>query len=409
MTNEEINLLSHENEDYVIACRRKIHQLAELGSQEFETSAFIEAQAKEMGLPVEKVGNTGLILTLDTGIEGAHIALRADIDALPMRENPENLKGARSCVSQNPETCHACGHDAHSAMLLGAAKALSQVKDKLTGVIYFCFEEAEEIGGGVLFMLEALSKRRVDTCWAIHVYSQLDSGKISLQGGARMAGAAGIQLTFIGRGGHGGRPDLSINPIFCASGFLNQLTSAFENQIDANQRVTLGVTMFKAGTNGNVIPDTAEIGGSMRFFDPAEGEKAVAIVKKTAEHVAAIHNCQVEYGPLMNVLCGPVINDPQLAELASSQLSQLLPEGSVTNCERWYASESYWRWLRKYRGILAFLGINNPQYGSGAAHHNDRFDVDEGVLSLGLAATLKYVLTYSENYDTLKTEVNNEI
>jgi len=396
MTNEDIKQQTEALKDYVVDCRRKIHRLAEVGPMEFKTSAFIKSQIEEVGLPFEKAGNTGLLAILDTGKPGPHIALRADIDALPVHENSNNLAGPRVCVSDDPNTCHACGHDAHSAMLLGSMRALVANKDTLCGIVYFCFEAGEENGTGIDDMLAALSKYKIDTIWGIHVYASLESGKICVDAGPRMAGVAGVEVNFIGQGGHGSRPDLSKNPVYCAANFLNNLAVAYVNQISAEETVTLGLTSIQGGTVGNVIPDTAKVIGTLRFFNVEEGKKGYKILEKVAENTAEMHNCKVKFGERVGVLGNPVVNNEECSALAKKVLPEVLPEGTVAPCEKWYASESFGRYLEIYPGILAFLGIQNPVYGSGAQHHNEYFDVDEKVLTLGMLSTLKYTTAYME-------------
>lgn len=392
--NKTILALSDELEEELIAYRRKLHSIAEISGTEEKTKAFILSVLKEENLAIEEVGPHGVIATLDTGKEGPCIALRADIDALPMPEEPCNLAGPRTCISENPNTCHACGHDAHTAMLLISAKAFCRLKEQLTGKLYFCFEQGEENGFGAPFMLKALEERKVDACWAIHVYADLQSGKISVQPGPRFSGVAGVDMTVIGKGGHGSRPDLSINPVFCAAAILTNTATAWVNQISAENPVTLGVTTIQGGGISNIIPDTAQIQGSLRYFDVEEGKKAVRVFKSVAEHTAAMNNCRVEFGERFEALGFPVINNEEKALLAEKALGEILPEGSVARCAPWYASESYSRYLLKYPGVIAFLGIKNEAYGSGAAHHNGFFDVDENVLKTGVIATLKYVAAH---------------
>lgn len=396
MTNEDIKKQTQALKDYVIKCRRTIHKFAEVGPMEYKTSAFIKSQIEELGLPYEKAGETGVVAILDTGRPGPSIALRADIDALPMPENPNNLAGPRVCVSDNPETCHACGHDGHSSMLLGSMRALVACKDSLCGKVYFCFEAGEENGTGIDDMLATLDKFQIDTIWGIHVYASLESGKICVDPGPRMAGVAGVDVNFIGKGGHGSRPDLSINPVYCAANFLNNLAVAYANQISAEETVTLGLTSIQGGTVSNVIPDSATVIGTLRFFNPEEGKKGVEILNKVAEHTAAMHNCKIEYGERSGIRGNPVVNDAKCAAFAKEVLPEVLSEGAVAPCDKWYASESFGRYLERYPGVFAFLGINNPEYGSGAQHHNEYFDVDENVLSIGMLSTLKYVTAFME-------------
>ena len=394
MINEILKKRADELESYVIELRREFHRHPEVASKEEWTSARLKEEIEKCGLTYEMVSTTGMIATLDTGREGVHLALRADIDALPVPESANNLKGCKVSVSEIEGFSHACGHDAHMAMMIGAMKMLTEMKDELNGVVHFCFEEGEESGTGKLGMLEALSRRRVDTVWAIHVYSALQAGKISVDAGPRMAGAAGVDVTVKGKGGHGSRPDLSISPIFAASCILNNLSSAWVNQIDANETVTLGIANIHSGTDvSNVIPETARFRGSLRFFNMKEGAKAVDIVKEIAEATARMHHCTVEFSDSMKILVGPVINDAHYSELATAALNDILPEGTVSSCPKWYASESYSMYLERYPGVFAFLGIRNEELGSGAEHHNEKFDVDDSVLKLGVLSTAKYAVS----------------
>ena len=159
--------LIKENEQYIIDCRRTVHRFAEVGGMEVKTSAFIRKEAEALGLAVEEVSETGLLITLDTGRPGNGVALRSEIDALPIPENPYNMKGPKCVVSDDPETSHTCGHDAHVGMLLGTMRALCKLKDQLSGRIYFCFEEGEENGLGWCGMLDALETREVNTVFGL--------------------------------------------------------------------------------------------------------------------------------------------------------------------------------------------------------------------------------------------------
>lgn len=165
--NEEILKLADEYEDYIIACRRKVHTFAEVAMHENKTHQMILEEAEKLGLPYEEVPTTSVIVKMDTGRPGKVVALRADIDALPLEESETNLTGARTCRSEQSGTCHACGHDGHTAMLLGAMQVLFRLKDQLSGTVLFCFEEGEEPNSGVQALLKALEKYHVDYCWAI--------------------------------------------------------------------------------------------------------------------------------------------------------------------------------------------------------------------------------------------------
>lgn len=386
--------------DYTVDCRRKIHEMAELSNEEVNTSAFVEEELKKMGLPTVRPAEYTVVAVLDTGRPGKKVALRADLDALAVPENPDNLAGPRVCRSNTPDkTCHACGHDAHSAMLLTAAKILTEEKDHLNGTIYFCFEQGEETGKliGATGILNYLKEQGgVDTVWAIHVYNKLESGKLCVDAGPRMAGAAGVDTTIIGKSGHGSRPDRAINPVFCAASILPNLASAFINQLNVEETVTCGITSIEGGgESSNIIPDTARIRGSFRFFNVKEGEKAVQVYRKVSDATAEMMGCRAEHNPVRErVLGNPCINDEKCSQIAAAAIGAVTPEGTVTTAEKWYASESYSFYLSTYQGILCHLGIKNEAYGSGAEHHNTYFDVDEGVLPLGVLATAAYAAAF---------------
>ncbi len=400
MTNETIKQEAENLHDYVIEMRRTMHQLAEVGGYEKDTRARIEEELKADGISFTELEGTSLYAELDTGKPGPFICLRADMDALPMPENENNLKQKRIVRSRTPDkTMHACGHDAHMAMCLGACKALSRHKDELTGRIGIIFESGEECGAGYEIILDYLKDYKFDAFWAIHVYAGMPTGKLCVHPGPRMAGFAPFDVTFHGKGGHGSRPDQAINPVFCAASYLNNMAVAFANQIDANQTVTLGITSIQGGTVSNVIPDDAHVIGSMRFFDHDEGVKAVRIEKEVAEHTAAMYHCTAEFseGVEKEQVGIPVINDTKLGTLAEKSIAEILPD-AVTEWEPWYASESVGRYLMKWPGVLCHLGIKNEAKGTGAGHHNTYFDVDEDALDLGVIATLKYVAAVEEAY-----------
>ncbi len=399
ISQEEVLKQAEQVRKSVICHRRQIHQYAEIGGKEYKTHQYITQFIEKLGLPYENVTETAILATLDTGKKGPHIALRADIDALPLHENPDNLRGPRCCISEQENTCHACGHDAHAAMLMGCMEVFCNIREYLKGTIYFCFEAGEENGASCHQMLAALEKRPVDTVWAIHVYAALESGKIGIRTGACMAGFGGIDITVHGKSGHGSRPDQAINPVYVAAEIVTSIPGVFVNQLDVEKTVTFGVTSIQGGQAFNVFPENAHIWGSMRFFDLEEGKKALQIVRKVANHIAEIYGCQVEFSKMMNEAGIPVVNDSKLAELAKSSIRELYPKDDAVpdKFPLFYASESFSNYCYRYPGIMALLGIKNPEYGSGAEHHNEKFDVDEQVLDMGVKSTVKYVITLMDN------------
>ena len=390
---ETIRTFISEYEAYVISARRRVHVWAETSGNEYKTSSFITQELEGLGITVQKVSNTGVIGVLDTGRPGATLALRADIDALSIEENPDNLLQPRVCKSENPGACHACGHDAHTAMLLGAARVLTAVQATLTGKLLFCFEEGEELGLGVRGMLDALREHRPDAVWALHVLSTLEAGKVDISPGPRMAGGRRIIMRVNGRGGHGSRPDLSLNPVYAAAAITANISGALQNQLNPDKPVTVGITSIQGGASENIFPEYADVKGTIRFFDADEGLRASEIVKRVASGTAAMLGCSVDFDSAMDWSGMPVINNREVAERTANVLSQLGYSDTLTECPPWYASESFASYLSEYPGAFAFLGIRNDELGTGAPHHNDRFDVDEAALATGVAANVAFAVS----------------
>lgn len=393
---ERLVSLAAKWDGYARERRRYLHRHPELSGQELETSKYLKAEAERFGLTVESLSGTGFIAVLDTGRPGKTLALRVDIDALPLTEAKENLKGPKGCISANPGVCHACGHDAHMAIALTAMAILSECKEALCGRILFAFEEGEERGSGIRPMIEALKEKGTDAVYGNHVTSFMESGTVCLDEGPRMAGALGLRFALKGKSGHGSRPDLACNPITAGSAIVTQLSALWASKLDVTKTVTLGITQFQSGISYNIIPETAEIGGTCRFFDLEEAKKADRLIHETVDTMANLYGCSVEYHPMAQIICSPVVNDPALARLARQGSSQLLPTENIKSGVTWFASESFSRYRACFPSMFAFIGIRNPQVGSGAEHHNPEFDVDDGALKTGVLLMCKFAADFLE-------------
>lgn len=383
-----------ELEQKTIERRGYLHERPELSSEEVETSKYLKREVAKLDLEIEEVpGSTGFTALLNTGKPGKTLGIRTDIDALPIEERPRNLSKERKYVSQNPGVMHARGHDGHMSILLTTMKMLIELKEQLTGKIYFIFEEGEEINSGIDAMVEYLKDKGLDAVYGNHLASFMETGKICVDAGPLMAGSVRVDFTVHGQSGHGSRPDLSINPIFAATQILNGLTSAWANQVDVTKTVTLGLTKFQAGSTWNVIPDKVDIEGSLRYFDVEEGKKAIGIVKTIAEHTAKAHNCTVTFGENLQMLSKPVINDATLAKLAQKGVQEALPDSLVEDVQ-WFASESFSKYSELAPICFSFVGIGNEEYGSGAEHHNEYFDLDDTALYYAVVAATKFAVDY---------------
>lgn len=381
-------------EEETIQWRTYFHENPELSSEEFETAALLKQEAENCGLKIEEVPNsTGFTALLDTNKPGKTLGIRTDMDALPVEEHAENLAGERKYISKKHGFMHACGHDGHMAILLTSMKILCGMKDHLSGKIYFIFEEGEEIGAGIEAMVAHLKDKKLDAVYGNHLAAFLDSGKVAVDAGPKMSGANLLEFTIHGESGHASRPDLAVNPVFAAAQVLTALTNAWANQVDVTKTVTLSLTQIHGGSAHNVIPNDVSIGGSLRFYDVEEGKRATEILTKVASLTAEAHNCSVSFVDNSQVTANPVINDAHLAEIAEKGVEEVLP-GAQEQGVDWFASEPFNRYQSLAPTLFTFIGMRNETYGSGAEHHNDKFDVDENALINGVLTMTKFAADF---------------
>ena len=391
-----------QQDAYIRDIRRHFHQHPELSGQEVETVKFLKAELQKLGgFDIHDVpGSTGFYAILDTGRTGKSIGLRTDIDGLPIEESPVNGDGKqKKWVSLNKGVIQGCGHDGHMAIILGTARILSHLRNQLKGRFVFIFEEGEESNSGIRPMIAALKHDGVqfDVIYGNHVASNVPSGKVFVKPGPIMAGMATLAYHVVGRGGHVSRPDKSVNPVFAAADVLTSISVAWNNQRDLEKLVTLGVTQLEGGKVYNVIPNEVFIGGSLRFFDDEAGKHALNLVKNVSEHVAAAHGCTVSYTDRMKVDLPPVTNDTTYTTYAQQQIEALYP-GRVTDDAQyvWYGSETFALYSQLAPTVFTLVGVNNPEVGSTAQHHNDKFDLDEDALQYGVGAMTQFVVGLSQ-------------
>ncbi|AMB99105.1 hypothetical protein AWM75_03405 [Aerococcus urinaehominis] len=377
------------NFNQYLQIRHDLHQHPEASLHEDWTVAYLKKCLAKYDLEIRDVpASKSFIAILDTGRPGLTLGLRTDMDALPIQEAQKNLVQAKKVHSQVANLMHACGHDAHMAILMGTIDQINGCRDQLCGRFIFIFESGEEVAGSVGQVVDFLADYQLDYIYGNHVYNELEVGKLALDAGPVMAGGSSFGLVFHGKPGHGSRPDLAINPLFCGIDFLNSLAVAWANQLPVDQIATLGITQFHAGSANNVFPDQAYIGGSIRFFDKEVGQAAFALVDKLAQHAAAMHQCQYEKtgdGAWSN----PVINDANLANQVGQKLEAIKP-GLIQQDVVWYASESFADYQALAPTLFTFVGIKNDGLGSGAAHHTPEFDLDDEALVYGIAGMLAF-------------------
>ncbi len=378
MLEEKIKLYSEEMRDYILENRTYLRENPELSGEEIETAKYLKSKVSELGLEIVEVEGTGFIAVLDTGRDGKTVALRTDIDALPINECPNNMKQAKQTISKIDGKMHACGHDGHMSISLASAKILKRLADEgeIGGRVLFIFEEGEELGCGINSMIEGLKKfDKIDAVYGNHIFSMMEQGKFGVEPGYRMAADRVIEFTVTGRGGHGSRPDLARNPLFAIVEILSSIATAWPNQLDVTKLATLGIAQVNCGTARNVFADTASCSGTVRYFEQEQGQRAIDLVKKVATHVGAAHDCTVEFSPAMDRLGYPVYNDPALAEIAKGVVVKHFGEESLDD-ELFLGSETFSAYALHYPSMFSFIGIKNEEKGMTADHHTEEFDYE---------------------------------
>ncbi|SOC44971.1 amidohydrolase [Ureibacillus acetophenoni] len=390
-------VLAKQAEPYVIELRRDFHRYPEVGLQEHRTIGVVTSELEKMGVPYEVVPNGGVIGVIEGTEPGKSLILRADLDALPMKEEEVNLKTKKLVVSETDHAAHTCGHDGHMAMLLGAAKILSENKDHIRGKVILAFEQAEEIGGGIYNLLHKLKEIGANGVWGIHLKSDIPSGKISVDPGPRMASSMYFKVKINGKSGHGSRPDLSISPLDCFTNFYQSLKNLRLSGLDPYQPITYSIGSVHAGSAPNIIPEYLEFGGSIRFLHYEQGLKMEQEFKRVLEKTCELYRCTYEFIQEPKLADTTINNQEDCSSIASESIKKSLGVNALYHYPAWMASESFGFYQKCFPGVFAFVGIANAEKGTGAEHHNIYFDIDEDALTLGVAATIQYTLDFLQS------------
>lgn len=393
LTTEKVRLLVQQAGEKLIEERRRFHAWPERSGEEKVTAEYVRAEMAKLGLEPRWAGETlSALYLLDTGRPGKTLVLRADIDGLPLPEEEENLAGKKVCVSQRPGFCHGCGHDAHTAMLLSAARILCGAKEELQGKIWFLFESGEETFCTGVPTMEELRKIGPDAIWGVHVTAFMPTGTVCVQSGPRMSGHGPFHIRIHGHGGHGSRPDQAVNPVVTAAEITCKLQSLLPLRISPFDAAVMTVSAVQGGEAWNVIPDTCDILGGIRYFTPEVYGLMTEQLHRTVEGICLANGCTAEF--LKEPILRPAVdNDPALSALAAQSLDKILP-GARVEREPWMASESFGYYQTVVPGVFAFVGMQDDGWGSGALHHNGKFDVDERCLPLGTMATVQFAVDF---------------
>ncbi len=366
-------------EPEIIETRREIHQKPELAYKEKATAKLVTEKLKELGLKVKTgIGGTGVMAVLQGPRAGKVVALRADMDALPIEELADiDFK------SRVKGVMHACGHDTHVAMLLGTARLLANRKDELVGTVKFLFQPAEENGGkgGAKPMIQAgvMDNPKVDYVFGLHIENDLNSGTLGFRGGPIMASPDTFEIKVIGRGGHGAYPHETVDPVYVAAQVIIALQGVSGRMIDPIQPFVITI-----GSIENIIPDQAILQGTLRTLDEKTRKLAKARIAEVARGVSKAFGAKAEVDFEKDAY--PVtVNDTHVTELAM-KIVKKIPRTSVRVREPIMGGEDFSRFLHEAPGTFYFLGTHNPAKGCVHPNHSPRFKVDEDVLKLGSAS-----------------------
>jgi amidohydrolase len=376
----------------VIADRRFLHEHPELGFQEFETARLVAERLESMGVEdirtgIAVTGVTGLIKGTKTGGPEKVVLVRADMDALPILE--ENEVDYRSKIDGK---MHACGHDAHTSMLLGVGRLLLDRRDEFSGTVKLLFQPAEEGGGGARVMIEegVLEDPTVDLVFGQHVAAEVPVGQIELRGGPCMAAADRFEILIKGRGGHGAQPHLTVDPIAVGSQIVSALQTIVAREVDPTREAVVTVGAFIAGDASNVIPDTAVMRGTLRSFDPEVRELIGRRVGEIATGIASAMRAEVEY--VYNPGYPATINDPVETEKVREIAAAIVGEENVLTADLQMGAEDFSYFLEQKPGCFFFTGTRDEERGITWGHHHPKFDVAEDGLAVGMEVMVRTVL-----------------
>ncbi|GHS98529.1 amidohydrolase [Synergistales bacterium] len=370
--------------------RRYIHGRPELSWREFETSRLIAERLEKLGLEDIRLGvgdaSVGVIADVVGGQPGPCVALRADIDALAITE-----EGDLPYKSRNLGAMHACGHDGHIAILLGAAEILSEMKAQLSGRVRFIFQPAEEHGqrSGASGMIREGALEGVSSIAGMHLWSEIPTGKVQWKVGPMMASSDAWKVIFKGKGGHGAMPHLAIDATLAAAGFIFALQTLVSRETDPLETLVASVGKLTAGEVINIIPETAEIIGTIRTFSRAVHESLEERFRRLAEGVAMTYNCRADIR-YDGVYPYPVINDAALTRLFKDTAALVVGEKDIQEAPPRLSSEDFSFYQTRIPGCFFFLGAGNEEKKTTTPHHSPRFDIDDDVLPIGAALMSSY-------------------
>ena len=386
MTNIKQAALNIEN--HVIEMRRHLHMHPELGCMEHETTDYIKKELSSIGIPVTEYEDiTGCIGVINGGKPGKTVMLRADIDALPICENT-----GLPFSSVNEGVMHACGHDCHTAMLLGAAKILWDMRENLCGSVRLIFQMAEEIGRKAEEYVKRGALEDVDAVYGMHVWPEMPSGTFNFEPGERMACSDRFTIRINGVSAHGSAPHLGKDAILAAAAVVQALQSLTSRVMDPLDALVVTVGMMNGGTKQNILADSAEIIGTVRTFNKSFRDSMPERIRNIAASTAQAYGCSAEcdyyFGP------SPLINDADLVRIAKAAGEEVFGSSAFLKVTKTMGAEDFSVFMEHVPGVYGYIGTRNEEKGITCINHNPGFIVDEDILVKGTELYVRFAEKY---------------